>query len=455
MATRPDRVGRATPGAAVPVAVDFVENSSLAAPSAPHDADIATLRQELAALRAEFAAFRTAMMSPAMMPPATNPAADAHGVADAAAGIANTPATGIGAPTSATSGTSRRSRRSLLKWGGLGAAAAVAAAGGTALTTQTAHAATGDTMVLGQYNVAETNSKIALDSTAPDLYGLIVDAESSPVSTGIWAIGGNNGIGVKAQVEGASGGYGVYSSTGIGVGVYGGALTTGGSGFGVHGEAVGGTGVYGYSQTSFGIVGESRDFISLGAGGTGRFSQSLTASAGAPTSGGHYNSGEQIRDSAGELWLCTVSGTPGTWVKAAHVLAGYSGGVTNYLSKPIRLLDSRPGATDAKNNGGGPYATGSTHSLTVAGVSFTGVTIPAVAVGAIGNVTVVTQPGANGNLALVPHGAGFTGTAVLAYGASQVVSNSYNLGLSGGELDIIIGGTGSTNVIIDVFAVVA
>ena len=104
MTTQRERIGRASPGAAVPVAANFVENSSLAAPSAPHDTDVATLRQELAALRTEFAAFRTAQMSPA-----TTPAAGAHGMADAAAEITKTPTTSVGAPTIATSITSRRS----------------------------------------------------------------------------------------------------------------------------------------------------------------------------------------------------------------------------------------------------------------------------------------------------------------------------------------------------------
>src|SRR5215472_11187621 len=93
MTTQRERIGRVSPGAAVPVAVDFVENSSLAAPSTPHDTDVATLRQELAALRAEFAALRTAQMSPAMLSPAITLASDAHGVADAAAEITKTPTT--------------------------------------------------------------------------------------------------------------------------------------------------------------------------------------------------------------------------------------------------------------------------------------------------------------------------------------------------------------------------
>ena len=36
-----------------------------------------------------------------------------------------------------------------------------------------------------------------------------------------------------------------------------------------------------------------------------------------------------------------------------------------------------------------------------------------------------------GSLALLPQGAGFSGTAVLAFSASHIVSNSFNVGLPG------------------------
>jgi hypothetical protein len=58
-----------------------------------------------------------------------------------------------------------------------------------------------------------------------------------------------------------------------------------------------------------------------------------------------------------------------------------------------------------------------------------------------------------GYVALVPHGIGFSGTAILAFNAGQTVSNSFNVGPSSGTLDIIIGNAG-TDVILDLFAVV-
>ncbi|HEX6818890.1 MAG TPA: hypothetical protein VF120_10980 [Ktedonobacterales bacterium] len=108
--------------------------------------------------------------------------------------------------------------------------------------------------------------------------------------------------------------------------------------------------------------------MDLYAVGTGRIGQYLQGSAGAPTSG-TYTAGEMLRDSDGELWLCVAGGSPGQWVRATHVVYGYSGGAVSYLSKPIRLLDTRGSDPNALHNGGGPDTTGgSPYSLVIAGV---------------------------------------------------------------------------------------
>ncbi|HEX6799119.1 MAG TPA: hypothetical protein VF116_15525, partial [Ktedonobacterales bacterium] len=101
--------------------------------------------------------------------------------------------------------------------------------------------------------------------------------------------------------------------------------------------AGGAVAVAGISNTGPAVAGTSGSGLDLLATGTGRMKQNLQASAGAPASGS-YSAGEMIRDSNGELWLCVVSGSPGSWVRAAHAVLGYSGGATSYLSKPIRLL---------------------------------------------------------------------------------------------------------------------
>jgi hypothetical protein len=120
----------------------------------------------------------------------------------------------------------------------------------------------------------------------------------------------------------------------------------------------------------------------------------------------------------------------------------------------MRLLDTRPGATDALHNGGGPYtAHGSPYPLTVAGASFNGVTIPSGALGAIGNVIAFGTPAGSGHVTMVTHGAG-NGPGVVQYASNQTVENAFNVGLGSGQVDLYISGS-PANLVIDVVAVVA
>lgn len=239
--------------------------------------------------------------------------------------------------------------------------------------------------------------------------------------------------------------------------------TSVGHGTGGIGPAVGGA-ISGYSDTGFGVAGASLLGFDLMAYGGGLIYQSLQLGAFGPAgtpppSGPNDAPGESLRDFFGELWLCTGFDGSGNsiWVRVSHTLPGANGGAINYLAKPIRLLDTRGGDSLAQIDGGGPIAggspTGAPYTLTIGGVSWQSVTVPSGVAGAMGNVTAVAGSG-GGYLAIVPHGAGFTGTATLAYGPNQVVSNSFNTALSGDKLDILIGGS-AANVILDLIAVVA
>jgi hypothetical protein len=314
----------------------------------------------------------------------------------------------------------RTSRRHLLTTAGAAAAATTAAVVVSA-NGNIAHAASGNDLVLGASN--DANAITSLTNTAG----------SSPAPLVVF----DNSTATTSTSDGLDG----YGAAGA-IGVYGEADSNTGSG------------VLGFSDVGWGVVGITVGGADIAALGGGLIYQIPQSTVGAPTSGS-FIPGVSIVDAAGELWICTVAGSPGGWARVAHVASGASGsagGAITYVSKPIRLLDTRSGASDALNEPGAPYAGGSTHSITIAGVSFNSVTVPSAAVGAMGNLTVVNPTG-SGYVALVPHGAGFTGTAILAYTAGQTVSNSFNVGLSSGELDIIIGGN-TTDVILDVFAVV-
>lgn len=120
--------------------------------------------------------------------------------------------------------------------------------------------------------------------------------------------GGNtNGIGVRGYGETGvrgEGDTGVWGSSNRGgwSGVYG--QHTGTSGYGVVGDGRGGSaGVLGRNSSGYGGQFE---------GSKAQLKLAPASSAGRPTSGAHTN-GELYMDSAGTLFVCTVSGTPGTW----------------------------------------------------------------------------------------------------------------------------------------------
>ncbi|HEX6819967.1 MAG TPA: hypothetical protein VF120_16445 [Ktedonobacterales bacterium] len=329
-------------------------------------------------------------------------------------------------------------------------------------TANTAAIAAYDTTTLGVatgvYATSSTGTAVHAESegsfglVAKSATGVGVHAETADTTNNSPALTVlNSGTGEGASIHGADDSNAVFAHSGgtSGVGVLG--LSNGVSG-------VSGVGVFGISIAGYGLVGTSSTGVDVVVGdpfgeAQARLWHIPQSSAGAPSSG-TYNKGEQLRDSNGELWLCVADGSPGTWVRAAHVPDGYSGGGIAYLANPIRLLDTRGSDPLALQNGGGAFASGSTHPLQIAGVTWQSVPVPATAVGAIGKVTAVSTPAGGGYIALVPHGAGFTGTANLPYGPSQTVATSFNVGLSGGYLDIIIGGN-PTDVVIDLFGVVA
>jgi hypothetical protein len=313
----------------------------------------------------------------------------------------------------------RTSRRRLLASAGAAAATAGVVALGSS-NASVAYASGSTPWELGTANTAGSTTNLTSDPAMSPNPLVQLDNHLTAGADGLDSFGGDGGIGVFGEA--------LNSSSAIGV--------------------------YGASNTGTGVVANSVFSVALTVEGTGRLLQTLQSQVGSPNPSFTYTAGESIRDKNADLWICLASGTPGTWARVPHVVPGATGGATSYLAKPIRLLDTRHGASDALNEPNAPYAGGSTHSLTIAGVSFNSVTVPSSAVGAIGNVTVVAGSGGGGYLALVPHGAGFSGTAILAFSANQIVSNSFNVGLSSGQLDIIIGGN-TTDVILDLFAVVA
>ena len=376
----------------------------------------------------------------------------------------------VGAPTTdeAPAAPRKTSRRTLLV-GAAGVAAAATAAAATVVISepQVAHAATGGNLILGASNDADATTSLTNTTGTAPLIMLEVDAnEPGSMAYGIYATAYTAPLGAvipksskkKASLEGAPIGAVI---AGFGGADAGSALPAAGKampGAGTGGGA-GGAAIVGDADVGYGIVARSSSNASLVLGGMGRMLQFQQSFIGAPT-GGSFQSGESIRDQNSDLWLCVAGGSPGTWVKVAHLAPGAtSGGAITYLSKPIRLLDTRSGAT-AAHTPGSPYLANTTHTISVAGLSFQGVQVPATCSGAIGNLTVLGLTGQGNWVTLTPAGAGFSGTSNINFVGGQLDSNFYNVGLTGGSLDVIMGvGTnntgGNANIILDLYAVIS
>ena len=401
-----------------------------------HDDLIAELAAQVADLRAEVSALQQRL--------ATAPTA---------------PANAIEHSTVADAAPRGTSRRSLLR----GAAAATAAAAVATVAVggvQQAHAApeaTGGAFTLGQANDANATTTLQptsgstpssmLTVTTSVRFGTAFTANTA-MGTGFSATDTGGGTGLYGN---SAGGTGVFGITSTGYGVYG----VSNSSPAVFGSSSSAQGILGQSQSGYGVAGASVSGDDLAATGTGLMFQKLSRNPGPPTSG-TYMAGQSLRDALGDLWLC-ISGdgtTLGQWARVALVAPGvYAGGAVTYLGKPIRLLDTRPGQP-AANQPGAPYTTSSTHNIAIAGVNYAGVQVPTSCVGAVVNLTVLNASSGN-YVALVPGGAGFSGTSNLDVAPGQIVSNSANVGLSGGVLDIIMGNGGSADVILDLFAVIS
>lgn len=272
--------------------------------------------------------------------------------------------------------------------------------------------------ILGQVNTI-ANATTYLTSSTPNAGALSVTATGQ-------------GIAISGLTDT---GYGLYGSSGnSGAGVYG---TNSGNGSAVvgHGSHIGVGGTF--------------------TGGLAPLALGLGSTVGAPTANTH-SQGEVYLDSAATMWVCVADGTPGTWTQVATSPSGVISGATAYLTHPIRLLDTRQGTTTGSANQipQAKLTGGSSFTVHVAGVTFDGVSVPAGAVGALGNLTVVV-PSSAGYLAVVPSGAGFLGTSNVNYTAGVVVPNFFTVNLNGGGLDVFVDPASQpVDVLVDLFAVI-
>ncbi len=349
-------------------------------------------------------------------------------------------------------------RSQFLRLGGVVAAGAVTAGATGLVSSRPAHALTGDPILLGVANTTTTpeTTRVYNPSDVELTHYLFDFINSSNVlldrpSARVALIGMTSGV--DRSVLPRVGVWGQTDQVTKGFGVVGRAGTTGADPLassdvatGVVGTAEdGGTGVVGaaHGPNGIGVRGESTTGVSLVAAGGGRIRQARRP-AGAPTAGA-FSAGEQVRDVNGELWLCVVGGTPGTWRRAATVKEGFTGGSVNFLPVPLRLFDSRTGA---------PLASRASVDVQVTGTGARG-TVPEGAVGVIGNVTVTATSAPSGYLALYPQGSTAPSTSNINwFAANQNLSTAAIVGLNpaNGRMTIhngALGGSSPTHVVFD------
>jgi hypothetical protein len=269
---------------------------------------------------------------------------------------------------------------------------------------------------VGVYGSADTNG-----------YGVWGNHEGNGV--GVYASAGNNGTALWAVGSGTAEA-GIFTATGDNtIEVY--NSSTGGDGTNaVYASSSNGYGVYAY-------------------GGQAALCLSSTGADPRTLSNAH-SVGELYKDNTGNLWYCTVSGTPGTWRKVGGSITA---GSFHPLTKPSRFIDTRPAPTGI-NDVNHPYLNGSSRSYNMTTlIGRGGATIPTGATGVYGNVTVISN--SNGYLQISPGGLTGSDPSTLNFSASIVIANAFfsSLNVSGQmtvQTALYSGGSASATVIIDI-----
>lgn len=185
--------------------------------------------------------------------------------------------------------------------------------------------------------------------------GILLGSEPAAATVGAMEFGTSNdagNAGTELKTSSASPVLTITQRT-SGAGVY----ATSSQSSAVEGRATTGTGVWGYGATGVRAVTTNGRALWVTAGdGVGIESQSdqvqlrlaPSAGRGAPTSDSFaHKVGDLVRDDAGDLWYCSVAGTPGTWRKVSGPSAS---GAVHLLATPVRIYDSRPGTLPSVGN---------------------------------------------------------------------------------------------------------
>lgn len=297
----------------------------------------------------------------------------------------------------------------------------------------TASAATGATNGVEGTSSSSSGTGVRGTTTNGSSNTVGVRGFAAGAGVGVWGANESSGIGVRGSsiqgfgMYGSSNGFpGVYGTSEVSYGVWGHSTSSAG----VMGESVSGLGAGGYSKSGVGLGGGSEG---SGLGAVGLFAKSekgvgaTVASSRAqllldtdtfapPTpplnAGLDRHKGELTFDGNGDLWLCVVGGTPGTWRK----LAGpKSGGSFHPLAAPVRVYDSRSG-TQPSVGTKTPLAAGVARTVDLRA---NGSGVPAGATAVTVNLLIVGATAGNGNATVWADGAPVPAGNSLVWGGTS------------------------------------
>jgi len=125
-----------------------------------------------------------------------------------------------------------------------------------------------------------------------------------------------------------------------------------------------------------------------------------------------HTRGDLVEDSAGDLWLCVTSGTPGSWRKLGGPATA---GAFHVLNAPVRVYDSRPNNPPTAIGPKTPLGFGVNRTIDLKANAST---VPADATAVMLNILLVNAAVANGNFTVWANGAAKPAANTLVWGGS-------------------------------------
>ena len=293
------------------------------------------------------------------------------------------------------------------------------------------------------------------DSARDDAIGIRADGRENGIGLNAFGGTGVQGTGTDTGVigEGPTG----VQGTGTDVGVIGsGATGIEGTGTGVGVKGSGSTGIRGEGTTGVsgvgsgvGVFGFGTGTAAVGVAAAGARSALLLGSlvdTPPPQRTDEHTAGEIEIDGADTVWLCTASGTPGTWRK----IGGTGTAGAFHAIDPARAYDSRwTGNTPMSPGSSRLVSVADRHDLngTVTGAD----AVPAGAIAVAYNVT-VTRTSGSGYLSVNPGTTSSVGSSSINwFGDNQDIANGLIVGIDDQRrVAVFAGGGGSADFIVDI-----